>query len=335
MSSGPPPEARWMRDVPRRSLNRGQLDSILHAALGSHPISTIHPLTDGFRNANFKIEFADGSEPVVLRLYEHDPGICQKEVDLVRLVQESVPVPEIIYAEPRPMNGLPPSVIMKFVEGISIRDLRHTGDNKALEQAGHSLGQILARIGQFSFDKSGWISAGPAVTAPLLEGSNPIPRFIDRCLGSENLKVRVPAGIRDRNHQIMWDWAPELAALDAQSQLVHGDWSHRNLLVRRVDKHWRVAAILDWEFAVAYTPLTDIGHFLLRHERRSMDIIEPEFIRGYLDGGGTLPENWRQLARLVDLIAVCESLTHAHLPEAATKELVDLVQLASLNVLQR
>jgi aminoglycoside phosphotransferase (APT) family kinase protein len=168
-----------------------------------------------------------------------------------------------------------------------------------------------------------------------LEGSNPIPRFIDHCLDTDNLQGRVPADVRDRIHQIIWNWAPELASLDTQSQLVHSDWSHRNLLVRRTDGRWRVAAILDWEFAVAYTPLTDIGHFLLRHERRSMDIIEPEFIRGYLDGGGTLPENWRQLARLVDLMAICEGLTHAHLPEAATKELVDLVQLASLNVLQR
>ena len=124
----------------------------------------------------------------------------------------------------------------------------------------------------------------------------------------------------------MWDWAPQLTELDSQSQLVHGDFGHRNLLVRCTGGTWRVVAVLDWEFAISASPLADIGHFLLRHERHSMDVIEPHFVKGYLDAGGDLPDEWRHLAGLVDVTALCESLTHEQLPETIIKELVELVR---------
>jgi hypothetical protein len=72
-------------------------------------------------------------------------------------------------------------------------------------------------------------------------------------------------------------------------------------------------AVLDWEFAVSSSPLVDLGHFL-RYERDSRLIAEPYFSDGYLHVGGRLPQNWRQLARLLDLTALCESLTHNQLP---------------------
>jgi hypothetical protein len=37
-----------------------------------------------------------------------------------------------------------------------------------------------------------------------------------------------------------------------------------------------------------------------------------------------LPGDWRRLARLVDLAALCESLTHDQLPDAVAAELVEL-----------
>jgi aminoglycoside phosphotransferase (APT) family kinase protein len=124
----------------------------------------------------------------------------------------------------------------------------------------------------------------------------------------------------------MWSNAPQLAALNSQSRLVHGDFGHRNLLVQCIDGVWRVAAVLDWEFAISGSPLADIGHFLLRHDKSSMGLIEPSFVKGYLDEGGNLPEDWRHLAALVDLTALCESLTHEQLPGSVANELVELVR---------
>ena len=73
---------------------------MLERALGSCTIFDVQPLTDGLRNANFKISLDRAPGDVVLRVYEQDPSLCQKEVDLLRMVSGTVPVPHTIYAEP-------------------------------------------------------------------------------------------------------------------------------------------------------------------------------------------------------------------------------------------
>lgn len=324
--AGTPHEARWVLHEPRRSLHRSQLDRAIRTAFGSRDVSRVLPLTDGLRNSNFKIELAEPFAQVVLRFYEHDPILCRKEMDLIRLIDGRVPVPEIIHAEPCGLDGDPPFVLMTFVEGMSLRDFRQTAGKETLAEVGYSLGQTVAAIGQFSFGKAGWISAGPHVTVPLLEGADPFPRFVEVCLGSSKCQERVPKAVSDRVRTLLWHWAPQLTRLESERQLVHGDLSHRNILVRLIKGRWQVTAILDWEFAIATSVLADVGHVLLRHERRSMDIIEPHFVLGYLDHGGQLPENWRSLAGLMDLTALCESLTHEQLPDAIVQELVEIIR---------
>ena len=50
------------------------------------------------------------------------------------------------------------------------------------------------------------------------------------------------------------------------------------------------------------------------------------FSEGYLHAGGRLPDGWRRLARVLDLMALCESLTHDELPHDVVAELVDLIR---------
>lgn len=325
MVSGAAYEARWVRPEPRRAVPAAVLERMLHAVFPHGRVAGIEPLTSGLRNANFKVRVVESPEPMVLRIYEHDASLCQKEVDLIRLVGRSAPVPEVIYAEPNGLEGIPPFAWMRCVEGISFHQLKRSGDGDAIAEAASSAGETLAAIGRSTFPRSGWLTSGPAVAAPLLEGANPMPRFVDLCLASANLRRRMPADLRDNTHAVVWRWASRYAALDQESRLVHGDFNKRNLLVREVARKWCVAAVLDWEFAIAGSPLSDLGSFL-RYERASRPVAEPHFSTGYLRAGGKLPDNWRRLARLVDLAALCESLTHEHLPETVVGELVELVR---------
>lgn len=314
-----------MRAEPRRSLPVPVLERIVHAVFPGCQVLASEPLGDGFRNANFKLHLDSAPEPVVLRIYEHDASLCQKEVDLMRLVGGTVPVPEVIHAEPRGWEDLPPFTLARWVEGISFRDLKRGGDAAAIAQAAQAAGETLAAIGRFRFPKPGWLAPGPTVGSPLLEGADPMPRFIDLCLASENLQRRVPVELRDRTHSLAWSCAPLCAGLDREACLVHGDFNKRNLLVRCVGGRWTVAAVLDWEFAVSISPLADLGSFL-RYERAARPVAEPHFSAGYVRAGGRLPEDWRRLARWVDLVALCESLTHGELPDAVIQELVELVR---------
>jgi aminoglycoside phosphotransferase (APT) family kinase protein len=277
-----------MRAEPRRSVPAPILERIVHTAFPGRRVRSIQPLGDGLRNANFKLALDPAGEPAVLRIYEHDPSLCQKEIDLMRLVRGSVPVPEVIHAEPRGWEDLPPFTLARWVEGIAFRDLNRTGDTEAIAQAAQAAGETLAAIGRFGFAKPGWIAPGPTVGPALLEGADAVPRFVDLCLASANFERRVDGELRDRTHSLIGSWAARLATLDGEASLVHGDFNKRNLLLRRA--------------------------------------AEPHFSAAYARAGGTLPDGWRRLAQCVDLVALCESLTHDDLPDAVTSELVELVR---------
>ena len=322
---GAPQQARWMRVEPRRSLPAALVDRMVQAAFPRSRVTAIEPLGDGLRNANFKLHLHPAPEPVVLRIYEHDPSLCQKEIDLMRLVAGAVAVPEAIHAEPHGCADLPPFSLTRWVDGITFRDLKRRGDAEAIAEAARSAGETLAAIARFTFSKPGWLGPGPTVVAPLLEGADAMPRFVDLCLASENLQRRVWAELRDSAHTAMWSWAPRLSGIDAETRLVHGDFNRRNLLVRRDSGRWTVAAVLDWEFAVSGSPIADLANFL-RYEPAAQPLAEPHFSAGYVNAGGHLPDDWRLLARLVDLVAACESLTHDELPDTAAAELVELVR---------
>jgi aminoglycoside phosphotransferase (APT) family kinase protein len=283
------------------------------------------PLDGGLRNANFKLHLDCTAEAVVLRIYEHDGSLCRKEADLIRLVGRSVPVPEVIHVEPVGWEDAPPFALLRYVEGITFRELKRAGNADAIAQAAHSAGQVLAAIGRTGFPKAGWLGPGATVCAPLLEGAQAMPRFVDLCLESVNLRGRMGAGLCEGVHTLVWQWAPRLSLLEEEARLVHGDFGKRNLLVRNVARKWAVAAVLDWEFAVSGTTLADLGHFVC-YERTSRPLVEPHFSQGYLEAGGTLPEDWRQVARIVDLASICESLTHEYLPDGAAVELIELVR---------
>jgi aminoglycoside phosphotransferase (APT) family kinase protein len=325
MVPGAPSEARWIRATPRRTIPAPLLERIIQSAFPRARVVSLQPFADGLRNANFELRLNSTPEPIVLRIYEHDPSLCQKEIDLLRLVSSSVPVPELIHAEPRGFEDLPPFTLTRYVEGISFHGLKRTGDAQAIAQAACSAGEVLAAIGRFTFPKSGWLAPGPVVAAPLLEGPDPHPRFVDLCLALPNLHRRMPQDLRDRTHELIWSWAPQLASLDEEARLVHGDFNRRNLLVRCSAGRWSVVAVLDWEFAVSGSPLTDIGNFL-RYERTVRPLAEPYFSQGYLHAGGTLPQDWRRLARLLSLAALSESLTHEELPDPVAGELVELAR---------
>ena len=297
------------------------VEAMARAAFPRCRVLHSEPLAEGRRNANFKLCLDEPAVAVVLRVYLHEASLCPKEIDLLRLLRGSVPVPEVLYAETRALEGRPPFAVLRYVEGLTFLTLKRTGDRAAIAQAARSVGETLASIGEVRFSKPGWIEPGPSVGAPLLEGADPYPRFIEQCLARA---TSVPADLRHRITALAWSHASDYAAIERDPRLVHGDFSRRNLVVHPVGGTWQVAAVIDWEFAVSSSPLADIGNFL-RYDSAAGRLAEPHFSAGYRHGGGILPDDWRRLAQLFDLAAICESLTRPHLPDAAGRELLAML----------
>jgi aminoglycoside phosphotransferase (APT) family kinase protein len=260
MALGSPLEARWARPEPRSALLKDQVSSITNIAFPGRRVAGVQPLIEGLRNANFKVHLDSPAECVVVRLYEHDPSLCGKEIDLLRLLGPLIPVHQVTFAQPGGLEDVPPFVALRFIEGVTLRELKRTGETGAVAQAAFASGKILARIHSIAFQNSGWIGPGLEVSAPL--ETTPRPRFVDDCLASSQLQQRMDLNLRDRFQALIWSSANQISDLCRHRCLVHGDFGERNLLVRRAARKWTVAAVLDWEFAVSGSPLTDVGHFL-------------------------------------------------------------------------
>ena len=233
-------------------------------------------------------------------------------------------MPEILYAATSEEDGVAPHVLMRWVKGVTFRQLKARCDPREIAEAAHSIGETLARVASFEFVGPGTIGPGLTIGAPLLEANYGAATFVESCLGSPETQRRLDAPLRERVRQFIWHWAPRMAFLGEEHRLVHSDFGGPNLLVDEVDGRWGVSAVIDWEFAFSGPPLVDVGH-MMRYERSGRPLVEPWFSEGFLAGGGTLPQNWRDLARAVDLMALCEIVTRPALPESVVPELAELI----------
>ena len=285
-------------------------------------------LTGGLVNSNFKLRLDSPKLTLVLRIYQRDPAACAREIGLLQLLRGTVPVPDVFYAEPLGTATDRPFALLSYIDGITFQQLKRSGDIAGIQKSAYDVGKILATIGRYKFADVGTLETGFAVTETFIKGADPVPRFLDRCLTSNILQKRVTVPIQDRLHDLIWSWAPRFEGIEQEQSLVHCDFGSRNILVNaRLEKpnDWEVVGIIDWEFAFFGSPLFDIGHFL-RYERDNQPLREPYFSRGFIDGGGTLPDDWRQLARMIDLTALVDLLTRPDLPTEIVAEVLELLQ---------
>jgi hypothetical protein len=91
-----------------------------------------------------------------------------------------------------------------------------------------------------------------------------------------------------------------LSVLEDDRSLVHGDLIRRNVLVRHNGVDWTVVAVLDWEFAMAGPTLRDVGNVVRDAPLTFVAGLEA----GFRMSGGTLPDNWRELAWLLDTVSL-------------------------------
>ena len=287
----------------------------ISTAFSRATIAHTEVLSGGLINTNIKVEFSSHQAPVVLRLYRGDAAVCLKETAFLRLVRSTVPVPEVIHIEQNGIKGSPPFCILEFVNGLTFQQLKRTGDLEAIHQAAASVGETLARIGEYQLAKPELPQDDP----------DPIPRLLDGFLQSENLQRRLDASTRRTLHDFIWSWSTNLRTFNNDRQLVHCDFGNRNILVDCINGRWQVVAVLDWEFATSASPLIDVGHFL-RYETPDTNLREPYFSRAFVESGGVLPDDWRRLSRVIDLTGLVHCLTHEQLPADVAGEILQLIK---------
>ena len=102
---------------------------------------------------------------------------------------------------------------------------------------------------------------------------------------------------------------PFLQELCRGQGLVHGDFQGDNILLREDAGHWRVAGVLDWEWAHSGCYLKDVGS-LLRYEGEPCMAFQRGLESGFSRLGAPLPPEWSRAARIWDMAALCEKLAY-------------------------
>jgi aminoglycoside phosphotransferase (APT) family kinase protein len=320
-------KATWKVVSPPPSLSLATADALLAAWRGTQSVVFVEPLQGGIMNWNYEIRLSGSAERFVLRFYDRAPASCAKEVRILGLLRGDVPVPQVLHADVNGAGGLPPFCLLEFIDGISLRELRRRGDVTGVAEASYDAGHLLPRLARHRFPRSGLLSPalevkdGPFADASLCE-------VVEHFAGSPLFRRRIDPMLLARIVQFVRTNEDKLTASPTGASLVHADFNSPNIFVREDRGAWRVAAILDWEFAFAGSIFCDIGN-MLRYERPGQPRYEPHFSRGLADCGCHLPDDWFLRARLADLPALCELLTRDDVPEAVVGELRELIVMTT------
>jgi aminoglycoside phosphotransferase (APT) family kinase protein len=279
--------------------------------LPNRRLAAIFPWPGGRTNRLFRLRFSTGPD-AALRVYAGGPDALRGDVDLHRVLAGRIPVPEVLAVR---ADANPAFAIFAWVDGPLLQDLRRAVDPEVLAVAGRSLGATLARLRDFRPQRPAVSVTAGALLAAV--------GAAERDGGLEgDLARAVRALVADRR--------ADLADCDADPVLVHGDLRSRKIIFGGPADQPAVAALIGWERSRTGSALIDLGS-VLRDERPDRGGLEPHLSAGYREAGGSLPEGWRDLARLYDLLDVLRGLTVAPLADDARAELRAIVAATVAN----
>ncbi len=263
----------------------------------------------GLANTNLRVRLSGhAAPPLLVRLYQRDRAQVGKEVALNRLLRGRVPVPRLhAFAETNPVTGHP-YVVMDWVDGERLEAVAPRLDGAALDRLGRAVGAALAPIHRVVFGRMGMLDADLNVAEPFAPGRAGFVGFLNACMSDGPAARRLGVDLTRRLIDFAEVAGRHLDEPDGPPCLAHGDFGGSNILVREEAAGWIVAAVLDWEFAVAATPFLDFGN-LLRAPLGDLPGFADAAASGYTRAGGRLPADWRRLSRLTDLLAWAEFLS--------------------------
>jgi aminoglycoside phosphotransferase (APT) family kinase protein len=290
-----------MPTTPEVDLTR--LSEMLNPLYPEHRIVSAELVSGGFANASYKVALAHMAAPIVVRVYLRDPSAAYREASILELVSERVPVPEILYVSPAACEPHT-YIIIGWVAGVPLDDALTEAPRGDARVAVRSTGGVLARLQEFRFATSGFFGSTLDVERPVASDTHAIVGVLERCLFEDVGEERLGVTLSQRLWQFVKEHEQSLAAVEHHSLLVHGDFNGANVIVRTAPEPPGVSALIDWEYAHSGTPLVDLGG-ILRGAASRPAWFEEELIRGYREEGGVLPENWRQVSRIVDLVKLC------------------------------
>ena len=266
--------------------------------------SSLTPLEGGWSGETFLAEA--GGERSVVRIYARagHRGDRAHEVDaaLLTLVRGLVPVPDVLEVRRAdPAVDAPALLVTSFLAGTRAELLLPTLAGERRARLGGALGRLVADLGGMPM-----LRRGPFLDGDLRIGEFPgpddLPGWVETHLeGFAHWRAGERAGLR----QVAGAAQAQLDRV-TRACLVHSDLNPKNVLVD--PETLAVTGLVDWEFAHAGHPFTDLGN-LLRFERDQ--VLTSAVLEVYSARYDVSPATALDLARAADLWALVDLAARA------------------------
>lgn len=298
-----PPDPRILPSV---EVDRATVELLFEPITQGSALGAITPVDGGLVNTLFRVTTVDQST-YALRISpcDRDGALdllgLEREAELLDSVAPFIPVPRpVVWDASGTRSGLR-FVIYPWIDGITLNECRREHGAASLASLAEPIGRLVATMRSIpDIDSRGTFRRLSIVEAV---------RDAEDRLTSSHARHRLGATAADALRATLDDKKSALEALDRERCLVHGDFGGRNIVVRATRAGtWEIAGVLDWEMAAIGSPLWDIGS-LFRYATRYSTEFRAGFGRGYRAAGGSLPDEWWTLARLLDVTRVVAILS--------------------------
>jgi aminoglycoside phosphotransferase (APT) family kinase protein len=269
-------------------------------------VRCFRPISGGLVNTNLEVMLDGPPRRVLLRLYQRDPSHARKEAALARRLAGRVPVARFLhFGESNPVTGQPYAVL-EWIEGTRLDQQAADASPRTLDALGRAVGAVLAGIHSIRFEQYGFLDAALHVVGPIDFSADGLTAYLRQSLGAGASRELLGAALSDQVLAFAERESHRLATWPHTPTLAHADFNGSNILLRRA-RGWRVAGVLDWEFALSAMPALDFAN-LLRPPLGDGAAFVAGLAAGYRAAGGALPEHWHLTARIADLFAWADLL---------------------------
>jgi aminoglycoside phosphotransferase (APT) family kinase protein len=237
----------------------------------------LETLPGGYSGETFVARLGD--EPLVVRVYQREPGRAVIDASLLRLMRGLMPVPDVI--EVLAATAATPAVLVtEYLPSLRLEEvLSDPPPDLDWEELGLQLGWVLGGLSNIPFLRYGMFA-----DADLTLSTDPMPadltgwaehhRSVGRLATWSDADWRGLLALVDTAGDVLDD----AGEYDDRAVLVHSDFNPKNILLD--PESLDVVGLVDWEFAHAGSIHTDFGNFT-RFERDDR-LVEP-FLEGFVD----------------------------------------------------
>ena len=270
------------------------------------------PLAGGYGGQTYAV--SAGGEDAVLKLYVKDPGRAAVDAALLRLVHGLLPVPRILDAKREGTAEDPPYLLTERLPGINLEVFLASAGEADRREVGRQLGELLVRLSGMPFLTFGEFRGGELAIEPFAAlGYGELQGYFESMdLGFDARQMEGFTGVITEAEDLLAEGADRVC-------LVHSDFNPKNLLVDPATA--RITGLIDWEFAHAGSPYTDLGNLFRFCDDRVLAGAVLSVVRG---SGLEVGEPLVDLGRAADLWALLDLAARPAVNEvaAAARDLV-------------